>query len=116
MLKKLIFASALAALLPVVVQAQPRYDYDQGDPGYQQADRGYYRGYRDDDDDRRGPRYWDRGYGYAEAPYVRGHPAYDEFGPDPNGLRAPDGHRLKCKLVDQWDGYTGQYVRRRNCW
>jgi hypothetical protein len=47
---------------------------------------------------------------------VKGHPAYDEYGPDPNGLRAPDGHRIKCKLVDQWDDDYGQYVRRRNCW
>jgi len=111
----LIFAGALAALLPAAVQAQPRYAYDQGYQGYDQGERGYYRGDRDDDD-RRWPRYRDGWYGYAEVPYVRGHPAYDEFGPDPNGTRAPDGHRIKCKLVDQWDGYTGQYLRRRACW
>ena len=117
MLKTLIFAGALAALLPAAVQAQPRYYYGQGDQGYYQ-DRGYYRGDRDDDDDRRAPRYWNRGYGYGYpgVPYVKGHPAYDEFGPDPNGTRAPDGHRIKCKLQDEWDGYLGQYVRRRNCW
>jgi hypothetical protein len=115
MLKTLIFAGALAALLPAAVNAQPRDSYDQGDQGYYQGDPGYYRGDRDDDD-RRAPRYWDRGYGYGVVPYVRGHPAYDEFGPDPNGVRALDGHRIKCKLVDQWDGYTGQYIRRRACW
>jgi hypothetical protein len=123
MLKTLIFAGALAALLPAAVQAQPRpwpsygQGYYQGDQGYYQSGRGYYRGDRyDDDDDRRGPRDWNRGYGYPGAPYVQGHPAYDEYGPDPNGLRAPDGHRIKCKLMDQWDDYAGQYVRRRNCW
>lgn len=119
MLKTIIFAGVAAALLPAAVLAQPRY-YGPGDQGYYQGDRGYYRGDRDDDDDgyRYGRRYPDHssGYGYAAVPYVKGHPAYDEYGPDPNGLRAADGHRIKCKLVDDWDGFTGQYVRRRNCW
>lgn len=116
MLKTLLFAGALAALLPAASHAQPRpwpY-YGDGDRGYYRGDRGYYRD--DRDDDRRPLRYWDRGYGYPGVPYVKGHPAYDEYGPDPNGVRAPDGHRIKCKLVDQWDGYLGQYVRRRACW
>jgi hypothetical protein len=115
MLKALALFGALAALLPAAAQAQPWPYYGDGDQGYYQGDRGYHRGERDDDD-WRAPRYWNRGYGYSEVPYVRGYPAYDEYGPDPNGVRAPDGHRIKCKLVDQWDGYTGQYIRRRACW
>jgi len=114
MLKAFVLAGALAALLPAAAQAQPRWQpyYDQGGARYQDRydDRGYYR------DERRYPRRYADPYGYAGVPYVQGHPAYDEYGPDPNGLRAPDGHRIKCKLMDQWDGYAGQYVRRRNCW
>lgn len=110
MLKTLVIAGALAALGMSAAHAQPRWPYEGR----------YYAPRQDDDDDgyRYQPRYQDPrdGYGYGGAPYVRGHPAYDEYGPDPNGLRAPDGHRIKCKLVDQWDGYTGRYIRRRACW
>ena len=114
MLKAFVFAGALVALLPVAAQAQPRpwWYYGQGDRGYYgQDDQGY-----NGDEHRYRPGYRDRWYGYPGAPYVKGHPAYDEYGPDPNGLRAPDGHRIKCKLRDQWDDYLGQYVRRRVCW
>lgn len=44
-----------------------------------------------------------------------GHPAYDRYGPDPNGTIAPDGHRIKCKLVEGWDAY-GRWGRHRECW
>lgn len=118
MLKTLAFIGALAALTPIVAHAQPRWGEGQYQPrydGYDHRDRSDYED-RDDQGDRRyQPRYPNYGYGYAAVPYVGNHPAYDAYGPDPNGLRAADGHRIKCKLVDQWDGY-GQYVRRRACW
>jgi len=44
--------------------------------------------------------------GYARVPY-------DRYGPDPNGMIAPDGHRIKCKLTDSYDGY--RYRTRRVC-
>lgn len=47
------------------------------------------------------------GYGY-------GVPA-DRYGPDPNGMIAPDGHRIKCKLRRTYDGYYRSYVTRRVC-
>jgi hypothetical protein len=109
MLKTLIFAGVLAGLVPAAVQAQPRYWQD---------DQGQYQPRSHGDDYRyRSQPYPDRyyGYGYEGVPLVRGHPAYDEYGPDPNGLRAADGHRIKCKLVDQWDDYYGR-IRRRQCW
>jgi len=40
----------------------------------------------------------------------------DRFGPDPNGMIAPDGHRIKCKLRSNWDSYRQAYVRQRECW
>lgn len=101
----MIGAAALAS--PALVAAQDYYGqgyYPQYRQDYYQPRGEYRRGY-----------YPDR-YAYGEVPFVKGHPAYDEYGPDPNGTRAPDGHRIKCKLVDQWDGYSGRYVRRRDCW
>ena len=50
------------------------------------------------------------------APEVLGHAPYDEFGPDPNGMIAPDGPRIKCKLVNGYDSYDGRYRTRRQCW
>jgi hypothetical protein len=50
------------------------------------------------------------------APEVLGHAPFDEYGADPNGMVAADGHRIKCKLADAWDGYRNAYVRRRQCW
>jgi len=46
--------------------------------------------------------------GYAAVPY-------DRYGPDPNGMIAPDGHRIKCKLQDVFDNRYGGYLRRRVC-
>lgn len=114
MLKKLALAAMVAVLIPAAATAQPWYRrYDDRDHGpYYGRDRGHDY----DDDDRYERSYRDQPYGGWDEPYVRGHPAYDQYGPDPNGLRAPDGHRLKCKLVDEWNGYYGQYIRRRACW
>jgi hypothetical protein len=54
--------------------------------------------------------------GAVIAPEVLGHAPYDQYGPDPNGMIAPDGHRIKCKLMDSYDSYYGQYRTRRECW
>lgn len=54
--------------------------------------------------------------GAAIAPEILGHAPYDRYGPDPNGMVAPDGHQIKCKLVDTYDGYYGRYMTRRECW
>jgi hypothetical protein len=40
---------------------------------------------------------------------------YDRYGPDPNGMIAPDGHRIKCKLGDTYDSRLDRYVTRRVC-
>jgi hypothetical protein len=54
--------------------------------------------------------------GAAIAPDILGHAPYDQFGPDPNGMVASDGHLIKCKLVNSYDGYYGAYRTRRECW
>ena len=54
--------------------------------------------------------------GAAISPDVLGHAPYDQYGPDPNGMVAPDGHRIKCKLTDSYNGDYGRYVTRRACW
>ena len=46
--------------------------------------------------------------GYASVPY-------DRYGPDPNGMVAPDGHRIKCKLDDSYDPGLDRYITRRVC-
>jgi hypothetical protein len=46
--------------------------------------------------------------GYATVPY-------DRYGPDPNGMVAPDGHKIKCKLDDTYDDRLDRYVTRRVC-
>jgi len=55
--------------------------------------------------------YYDDGYpvrGYGDVPY-------DRFGPDPNGMIAADGHRIKCKLQDTYSYRFDRYVTRRVC-
>ena len=47
-------------------------------------------------------------------PYTSGVPV-DRYGPDPNGMIAADGHRIKCKLRNRYDSYYGAYVTRREC-
>ena len=41
---------------------------------------------------------------------------FDEYGPDPNGMIAADGHRIKCKLRDDYDGRFDRYMTRRVCY
>ena len=50
----------------------------------------------------------DTGY-YDRAPV-------DRFGPNPAGMIAPDGHRIRCRLRTNWDSYRDAYVTRRACW
>lgn len=50
--------------------------------------------------------------GYVMTPAMR----VDQYGPDPNGMIAPDGHRIKCKLRSDWDDQTDHYMTRRECW
>jgi hypothetical protein len=111
-------ASALGGvMIAQAVQAQPYGYYPPAaayaEPGYRyDADgRPYY------DDGYRAPRYvGDAGAvlgsaladGYARVPY-------DRYGPDPNGMIAPDGHKIKCKLMDDYDGRYGRYMTRRVC-
>lgn len=54
--------------------------------------------------------------GTAMAAAALGHTPYDEYGADPNGVVAPDGHQIKCKLVDDWNDYANRYVKHRVCW
>ncbi len=63
----------------------------------------YEPGYRYDD---YGRPYYDEGY--AAVPV-------DRFGPDPNGMIAADGHRIKCKLQDDYSYRLGRYLTHRVC-
>ena len=63
----------------------------------------YEPGYRYDDYARP---YYDEGY--AAVPV-------DRFGPDPNGMIAADGHRIKCKLQDDYSYRMGRYFTHRVC-
>lgn len=119
------------AVIAGTARAQP-YGYYAPAPGY--YDNGYYRP---------APRpYYGNGYynnGYYATPsysYYNGSdaaglagaligsviaPAYgsavpvDRFGPDPNGMIAPDGHRIKCKIRTGEDSY-GRYRTFRDCY
>jgi len=100
--------------------APPRvYDYDGRYTPY-----GYYNGYSGS----YGSGYFGNSYygssaglagallGAVIAPEVLGRAPSDQYGPDPNGMIAPDGHRIKCKLRNAYDSYSGGYVTRRECW
>ena len=130
-MRKLLFAAAAGAtvlggaMVAQTAQAQ-RYDgyYERVTPGY------HYDTY--------GRRYWEDRYGrhYVDeaAPRydyddddglaigsallgaVLGDVPYDRYGPDPNGMIARDGHRIKCKLSDDYDGRYGAYMTHRVCW
>ncbi|MDB5493816.1 MAG: hypothetical protein JWP86_1153 [Phenylobacterium sp.] len=114
------------AIVAGTAQAQP-YGYYAPAPGY--YDNGYYRpaptpyynnGY-----------YATPSYSYYDGPGSAGlagaligsvlAPAYgpavpvDHYGPDPNGMIAPDGHRIKCKIRSGDDSY-GRYRTFRECY
>lgn len=88
------------------------YAWNNRDPYY---DRGYY-----------GPIYRP-GYepsgssvalsvlGSLLAPDYAGRVPVDAYGPNPNGMIAPDGHRIRCRLQTRYDGYYGARVTRRVC-
>ena len=41
---------------------------------------------------------------------------FDQYGPDPNGMIAADGHKIKCKLQDDYDGRFDRYMTHRVCY
>ena len=96
------------AIVAQTAQAQP-YGY-----AYVPAPAYHYDGY--------GRLVYDSPYGVAGAvigaPIARAYGAvpYDQFGPDPNGMIAADGHRIKCKLTDNWDDRFDRYVTHRVCY
>ena len=121
MRKLLVAATAAAGVLGGAMIAE----------GVQAQPYGYYApapvlapGYRYDEF---GRPYYDDGYrpGYAAplAGAVLGPPLadvyarvpVDRYGPDPNGMIAADGHRIKCKLTDGYDSRIDRYVTRRVC-
>ena len=109
-------------------QAQPYGYYAPAPSGY--YDNGYYRPAPTP--------YYNRGYnGYYGTPSYNYNddaglggaligslvgPSYsgavpvDRYGPDPNGMIAPDGHRIKCKLVSGYNGRWGGYRTYRQCY
>ena len=116
-------ASVLSgAMIAQGVQAQPYGYYERVTPAYHYDSYGrryfedrYGRHYvervaprYDDDDD--GPV-----VGAAVLGSVLGEVPYDRYGPDPNGMIARDGHRIKCKLTDDWSSRLDRYVTRRVC-
>jgi hypothetical protein len=48
------------------------------------------------------------GTGYADVPH-------DRYGPNPHGMIAPDGHRIRCSLRRSYDRMYNAYVTRRVC-
>jgi len=105
------------AMIAQTVTAQP-YGYYAPVYHFDSYGRRYF-------DDAYGRHYVDSDRDYYDAPALAGSvlgPAlvegyarvpYDRYGPDPNGMIAPDGHRIKCKLTDAYDGY--RYRTRRVC-
>lgn len=47
-------------------------------------------------------------YDYAAVPV-------DQFGPNPSGMIAPDGHRIRCTLRTRYDNVYNARVTRREC-
>jgi hypothetical protein len=109
------------AVIAGTANAQPYGYYYAPAPGY--YDNGYYRSGP--------PPYYSNGYnGYYTAPGLGGallgsalpgaaYPAgvpVDRYGPDPNGMIAPDGHKIKCKLRSGYDERYGRYRTFRMCW
>lgn len=137
-MRTLISAAVAALAITGAAQAQPTgyYTDDGADYAYRYSPpQGYGANGAYEPDPSRAAGNYDRGYdsGYeagrraaaesaagaavlgAAIADAAGHPAYDRYGPDPNGTIARDGHMIKCKLVDGWDGY-GHWGRHRECW
>jgi hypothetical protein len=105
------------AVIASGAQAQPYGYYYTPPTGY--YDNGYYRPAPTYNGYYTAPVYGDPALagalvGSVIAPsYAPGVPV-DRFGPDPNGMIAPDGHRIKCKLRTGYDTY-GRYRTFREC-
>jgi hypothetical protein len=105
------------AAIAQAVSAQPYVVYPAGpavvEPGYRYD--AYGRPYFDDG--YRGPAYVPEAGSVLGPAIVNGYASvpYDRYGPDPNGMIAPDGHRIKCKLDDSYDSRLDRYITRRVC-
>jgi hypothetical protein len=126
-MRKLIFAAVAGAtvlggaMIAQGAQAQPYGYYERVAPAYHYDTYGrryyvdrYGRHYVDEV----APRYYDDNglaIGGALLGSVLGDVPYDRYGPDPNGMIARDGHRIKCKLTSDWDYRLDRYVTRRAC-
>jgi hypothetical protein len=53
--------------------------------------------------------------GSLVGPSYGGAVPVDRYGPDPNGMIAPDGHRIKCKLTTGYDSRWRGYHTYREC-
>jgi|SRR6185437_3117858 opacity protein-like surface antigen len=130
LMRKLLFAAAAAAtvlggaMTAQTTQAQPYGYYERVTPDYHYDTYGrryfedrYGRHYVEDAAPRYDRDYDDEGLavGGALLGSVLGDVPYDRYGPDPNGMIARDGHRIKCKLNDTWDYRLDRYVTRRVC-
>ena len=123
-MRKLLFAAAAGAtllggaMISQTVSAQPYVVYPAPAPAVEPGYRydAYGRPYYDDGYRAPGVYVGEAGsvlgpaivQGYASVPY-------DRYGPDPNGMIAPDGHRIKCKLDDTYDSRLDRYITRRVC-
>jgi len=120
-MRKLLFAAAAGAtvlggaMIAGAVQAQPYYVAPA--PGYVAPAPAYHY-------DRYGRLVYDRyaapvvGGAVIGAPVAGAYGAvpFDEYGPDPNGMIAADGHRIKCKLRDDYDDRFDRYMTHRVCY
>jgi hypothetical protein len=120
-MRKLLFAAAAGAtvlggaMIAGAVQAQPYYVAPA--PAYVAPGPAYHY-------DAYGRLVYDPAYG---APVVGGAVIgpplagavgavpFDRYGPDPNGMIAADGHKIKCKLTDDYDDRFGRYMTHRVC-
>jgi hypothetical protein len=98
-------AQAYVVYPPAAAFAEPGYHYDA-------YGRPYF------DDGYRHPDVYAGAAGSTLGPALAdayGRVPYDRYGADPNGMLAADGHRIKCKLTDNYDDYDGRYHTRRIC-
>jgi hypothetical protein len=128
LMRKLIFAAVAGAtvlggaMIAQGAQAQPYGYYERVAPAYHYDSYGrrywvdrYGRHYVDEV----APRYYDDdglAIGGALLGSVLGDVPYDRYGPDPNGMLARDGHRIKCKLTSDWSYRLDRYTTRRVCY
>jgi hypothetical protein len=124
MLRKLVVLGAGLAMIAGAAQAQPiGHSWGPGEYAYVYAPPRAY-GY----DGRYTPFSFYNGVDYAElaarrapmgpelragyGPGVR----LDAYGPNPNGMIAPDGHQVRCRLSSHFDIWKGHTETQRECW